>query len=104
MVEEEDLIAAAASGGEQLAAGLRHLQTKFPEIIGNVRGMGLYQGFTLAAPEARGRLTEIALQQHDLLLLGAGASSIRTRPNLSVTPAEIDRFLELLGVCLGKVS
>lgn len=103
IVEDEGLVHAAATGGEQLAAGLRQLQSRFPALIRNVRGMGLYQGFTLASPEARGRLSEIALQRHDLLLLGAGADSIRTRPNLSVTPTEIDRFLELLDVCLGEI-
>ena len=103
VVEDEQLVEAAASGGERLAAGLRGLQARFPRIIRNVRGMGLYQGFTLRQPEMRGRLTEMALQKHDLLLLGAGADSIRTRPNLSVTPAEIDRFLELLGVCFEEL-
>jgi len=29
-----------------------------------------------------------------------GRGRIRTRPNLSVTPADIARFLDLLGVCL----
>ena len=103
VVEDEKLIEAAATGGEQLASGLRRLQSRFPSLIRNVRGMGLYQGFTVASPETRGRLSEIALQEHDLLILGAGADSVRTRPNLSVTPAEIDRFLDLLGVCLGKL-
>ncbi len=103
IVEDERLVQAAATGGEQLASGLRELQSRFSSLIRNVRGMGLYQGFTLASPEARGRLSETALQQHDLLLLGAGADSIRTRPNLSVTPAEIDQFLEILGVCLSEL-
>jgi L-lysine 6-transaminase len=103
VVEDENLIAAASSGGEQLASGLRELQARFPNTIRNVRGMGLYQGFTLAEAHMRGRLTETALQEHDLLLLGAGADSIRTRPNLSVTPAEIDQFLDLLGICLGEL-
>lgn len=103
VVEDEGLVQAAATGGEQLASGLRDLQSRFPSLIRNVRGMGLYQGFTLASAEMRGRLSEIALQQHDLLLLGAGADSIRTRPNLSVTPDEIDRFLTLLGVCLSEL-
>ena len=103
VVEEEGLIAKAATGGEQLAAGLRALQARFPHIIRNVRGMGLYQGFTLTQPGMRARLTEMALQEYDLLLLGAGGDSIRTRPNLSVTPAEIDRLLEMLGVCFARL-
>ncbi len=103
VVEDEKLIEAAARGGEQLAEGLRALQRRFPAVIRNVRGLGLYQGFTLAEPGMRARLTETALQEHDLLLLGAGADSIRTRPNLSVTPDEIGRFLDLLGVCLAML-
>ncbi len=103
VVEEEGLVQAAARGGEQLADGLRALQRRFPRLLRNVRGLGLYQGFTLPDPAARGRLAEIALQEHDLLLLGAGADSIRTRPNLSVTRDEIERFLDLLGVCLAKL-
>ena len=103
VVEDEGLMAAAGHNGAHLADGLRGLQRRFPSLIRNVRGMGLYQGFTLPDSQTRNRLTEIALQEHDLLLLGAGADSIRTRPNLSVTPDEIDRFLELLGVCLAKI-
>jgi len=103
VVEDEDLIEAAARKGEQLAGGLRALQRRFPAAVRNVRGLGLYQGFTLAEPGMRARLTETALQEHDLLLLGAGADSIRTRPNLSVTPGDIARFLDLLGVCLAEL-
>ena len=103
VVEEEGLLKAAATNGEQLAAGLRGLQIRFPAIVRNVRGMGLYQGFTLPDGDTRARLTEVALQEHDLLLLGAGADSIRTRPNLSVTSEDVDLFLEVLGACLSKV-
>lgn len=95
IVEDEKLIEQAGPKGEHLAAGLRALaDTGAP--IHNVRGMGLYQGFSLADPEQKGRLIEIAREQFDLLLLGAGANSIRTRPSLSVTDNDIDRFLDLL--------
>lgn len=103
VVEEEGLLGAAACNGMQLASGLRDLQVLFPALVRNVRGMGLYQGFSLPDGETRTRLTETALQEHDLLLLGAGADSIRTRPNLSVTPGDIDQFLEMLAACLSKV-
>ncbi len=104
VVEDEGLMARAAVNGQYLADGLRGLQSRFPALVRNVRGMGLYQGFTLPDGATRAKLSDIALQQHDLLLLGAGAASIRTRPNLSVTEADIDRFLDILGVCLGKTT
>ena len=96
IVEDEGLIARAAVNGDHLASGLRELATRPGSPMYNVRGMGLYQGFSLATAEAKGKLVETAREKYDLLLLGAGANSIRTRPSLSVTEADIDRFLDLL--------
>ena len=100
IVEDEDLIAGAATKGAYLADGLRDLAARPHSPIYNVRGMGLYQGFSLADPQIKAALVETAREKHDLLLLGAGANSIRTRPNLSVTCADIDRFLDLLAKSL----
>jgi len=44
----------------------------------------------------RQRLMEMALQEEDLLLLGAGTDTIRLRPNLSVTMEDIQLFLQKL--------
>ncbi len=103
VVEDEGLVEGARGKGEQLADGLRALQGRFPTLIRNVRGMGLYQGFSLPDGGTRERLMDLALQEYDLLLLGAGADSIRTRPNLSVASADVERFLDLLGVCLARL-
>ena len=97
IVEDEGLVDRAAANGELIAAELRSLQASFPDKIRNVRGMGLYQGFTLCDPSQKGKLMDYALQQQDLLLLGAGPESIRLRPNLSVTERDIARLMELLG-------
>jgi L-lysine 6-transaminase len=75
---------------------LRRLAAAFPRLVANVRGLGLYQGFSLATPALRDQLADDALQKENLLLLPAGANSIRTRPNLSVTAADVDLFLEML--------
>lgn len=104
IVEEEGLIEAANTKGEQLASGLRQLAAQFPSLMFNVRGMGLYQGFSLRTPQLRGQLIDIALEEFDLLLLGAGGDSIRTRPNLSVTTAEIDQFLSVLAQALAQLE
>jgi L-lysine 6-transaminase len=101
IVEEEGLIERAALNGERLAAGLRRLVDKHRPITSNVRGLGLYQGFSLDSPERKAALIELARSQFGLLLLGAGKRSIRTRPNLSVTADEIDHFLDLLDQAIG---
>ena len=102
IVDREELIPAAVRKGERLAAGLLVLAERHPGLVTNIRGQGLYQGFSLATPELRTRLLDVALEQQRLLLLGAGAKSIRTRPNLSVSDSEIDLLIEQLDWCLAK--
>ena len=103
IVEREQLIGAAQVNGETLAAGLRGLAQAFPGLVHNVRGQGLYQGFSLATAALKNRLEEMALQDEHLLLLGAGVYSIRLRPNLSVTPDDIAQLLEILARCLRRL-
>jgi L-lysine 6-transaminase len=103
IVEEEGLIEKAAENGERLAVGLRALAARFDPLMTNIRGLGLYQGFSLDTPERKSQLIELARNEFGLLLLGAGKRSIRTRPNLSVTADEVDQFLSVLGRCLETV-
>jgi L-lysine 6-transaminase len=103
IIEREGLIAAAKTKGERLASGLRELEAKYYGIMSNVRGVGLYQGFSMATKELKNRLEEMALREEGLFLLGAGSRSFRMRPNLSVTEAEIDLLLEILERCLIKL-
>lgn len=93
IVEHESLLAAVPDKAARLVAGLKDLVARHPLRIGNVRGLGLYQGFSLTCPDDKGRLIERALEQEDLLLLGAGQSSIRFRPPLDVSLEEIDQML-----------
>jgi L-lysine 6-transaminase len=104
IVEREGLIPAARVKGDRLAAGLRGLAARFPATVSNVRGLGLYQGFSLATRELRNQLEATALREERLLLLPAGSRSIRTRPNLSVTEPEIDLLIEMLERRLRRLS
>jgi L-lysine 6-transaminase len=103
IVEREGLIATANAKGARLNAGLKMLERSFPEMLENVRGMGLYQGFSLLDPDVRSALVDLALEKESLLLLPAGERSIRLRPNLSVTEQDIDLLLQMLEHCLGKL-
>jgi L-lysine 6-transaminase len=103
IVERENLVAEARSNGDLLAQGLRGLVGQFPDLVSNVRGEGLYQGFSLTHLDARNRLLEMALQEESLLLLGAGPDSIRLRPNLSVTSRDVHCVLEILTRCLQRL-
>jgi L-lysine 6-transaminase len=96
IVQDEKLIEAVPEKEQQLVSGLRDLQRRLPDRIGNVRGLGLYQGFTLGPSIRKGTFIERALQEEHLHLLGAGSNSIRLRPHLNVTAGDIDLLLTKL--------
>ncbi len=96
IVEEEGLIDLARAKGDLLAKGLTRLAARHSAKMGNVRGLGIYQGFSLDTEARKAKLIEVAREQEGLLLLGAGNRSIRTRPSLSVTEADIELLLEML--------
>ncbi len=104
IVEREGLVAAAAVKGQRLAAGLRGLESRHPRLVRNIRGVGLYQGFSLAESTLRSRLVDLALRDESMLLLPAGKTSVRARPNLSVTESEVDLFIEKLDRCLARLG
>jgi len=103
IVREEGLLEQVPAKAAQLVDGLLALARKHGDRLFNVRGLGLYQGFTLRKPEWRNRLVDLALEQENLLLLAAGRSSIRFRPHLSVTAEDIRLMLEKLGRCLERL-
>ncbi|NLU84380.1 aminotransferase class III-fold pyridoxal phosphate-dependent enzyme [Rhodococcus sp. HNM0569] len=102
VIRDENLVHNAAVRGEQLAAGLRALQTQFPRLA-DVRGRGLMQGleFTTAqgAPDAAAAVgVQQAAIAEDLLLLTCGGfgNVVRVIPALNVSENEIDQGLTRL--------
>ena len=94
IVREEGLIEAVPAKAARLCAGLDAMARDHADSIYNVRGMGLYQGFSFRRQDEKQAFQEHLLQRENVLLLGAGTHSIRLRPNLSVTEADIDLLLQ----------
>lgn len=103
IVREEKLIEQVPAKTAKLVAALEDLGRKHNGAIHNIRGLGLYQGFSLRKPEWKGRLVDLALQTENLLLLGAGRDSVRLRPNLNVTEADIDLLITKLDKIVTKI-
>jgi L-lysine 6-transaminase len=103
IVRDECLIEQVPEKTERLVGGLNALADKYSDLIFNVRGLGLYQGFTLRDPTNRNRLKSLALQKEHLLLLGAGTQSIRFRPVLDVTIDNIELMLAKLDRALAAL-
>jgi 4-aminobutyrate aminotransferase len=105
--EEEKLAERARVIGEKLRAGLNVLKEEFT-LIGDVRGMGAMIGIELVkdrsskepAHDLRDRFIELCFE-NGLLVLGAGASSIRLSPPLILTADEIETGLAIMRKALG---
>lgn len=104
IVREERLIEQVEGKTAHLLRRLKELQAEFPAKLRNIRGAGLYQGFSLATPAMKSQLVDLALQRESLLLLGAGRNSVRLRPHLNVTTDDIDRLATTLRGLLHTVA
>ncbi|WP_394822101.1 aspartate aminotransferase family protein [Pendulispora albinea] len=96
IVRSEKLVEQVPAKTALLVETLEYLANRFPEVLHNVRGYGLYQGFSLREPAMKSRLIELALTEERLLLLGAGDRTIRLRPHLHVTEKDIVKLGEHL--------
>lgn len=102
VVREEKLIEQVPKKSKYLIKKLKTLSENYG-IIFNVRGAGLYQGFTVRSNELRNWITDIALQEENLLLMWAGTDSIRLRPHLHLTLEDIDSMVERLERVFEKI-
>jgi 4-aminobutyrate aminotransferase len=100
-IQEEGLLENAASRGEQLMVGLRHLQEEHPA-MGDVRGLGLmvgveFSGENRAPDKAMAKRVIHACQENKLLLLTCGPwdNTIRFIPPLVASAEEIGEALRI---------
>ncbi len=103
IVRRERLIEAVPEKASRLIGVLKGLASEYADVMYNVRGLGLYQGFSLRDASEKAVLRDVALTKESLLLLGAGPESIRLRPSLSVTMDDIDDFGDRLARVLRRV-
>jgi 4-aminobutyrate aminotransferase len=98
---ERELVANSREVGDYLQAGLRKLMQKH-DCIGDVRGLGLMIGVEFVedratlkpAPDLRDRI-ETACFERGLIILGAGANTIRWSPPLILSRENVDVALEI---------
>ncbi|WME21802.1 MULTISPECIES: acetylornithine transaminase [Brachybacterium] len=94
---EDGLLGKARTLGTQLQARILELAGRDPRITG-VRGTGLLQGITLAAPIAP-QVVAAALE-HGFILNAANPSTLRLAPPLIITDEELGSFVEALPALL----
>jgi L-lysine 6-transaminase len=88
VMESEDLIARARSLEPVLLGLLRELAQRHP-MVTDVRGRGLMCAFSLPDGAVRNRVLDALRDRERVLLLGCGGRSVRFRPALTVSEAEL---------------
>jgi len=90
----EDLPGQAAEGGEYFLAGLRDVQSRFPEHVVDVRGKGLLIGVEFDTTEV-GYAVASGLFRRGVLVAGTllNAKTLRFEPALSIPKKLIDEVL-----------
>jgi L-lysine 6-transaminase len=89
VIEADELFEHAAVQGRYLRARLGELAEDFPAVVLDPRGRGLMCAFSLPSTADRDELIR-QLWQRGLIVLPSGADSVRFRPALTVSRAEID--------------
>jgi len=98
---EEGILAGVAGKGVLLKTGLEDLRERFPESVGEVRGLGLMLGVDLKVPV--GEVVAGALER-GLLVGAAGENTLRLTPPLVITEAEIETLLGILAEVFADVE
>lgn len=102
---EEELPEKAAKKGSYLSQGLMRLQTAYPELIRDVRGIGLLFGIELNSPAMAGRLIAEARKWGMLLAFTLNdLKVIRIEPPLTIAYEDLDRILTVLENSLRKLT
>jgi L-lysine 6-transaminase len=102
IIKEDKLVENAATVGAIFKRGLEGIQSEFPT-VSNVRGRGLMVAFDLPDGDTRGKLHG-DLWEAGLAALVCGPKSIRFRPSLTFSEADVAKVLEILRGVLAAQS
>tara|TARA_A100001391_G_scaffold101953_2_gene67791 strand:- start:7875 stop:9047 length:1173 start_codon:yes stop_codon:yes gene_type:complete len=93
-VGNEEFLAQVRATGERLRGRLEQFIGNYPELFEEVRGLGLMLGIKMKV-EPRPFMQHLR-DNHQLLTVAAGDSTLRLLPPLVIGEAEIDEFFEKL--------
>ncbi len=97
VIEETELVAHAAAMGERLFAGLRPLVAKYPDVVAEVRGLGLMAGIQYTEDSFGPRMS-YHLARHGVLAIYSGnqPAVMRLMPTLVIEEDQVDLLVDAL--------
>ncbi len=102
IIEADALIERARFLGAHLLHELTAVAEKH-DIVSDVRGMGLMCAITLPSGEVRDTIVTKLREDEHVMMLGAGTTSLRVRPALTISIEEIDRGIAALDRVLASI-
>lgn len=102
IIEEDNLVDNAARMGDYLHEKLIELSHRYPTIISNVRGKGLFRAFDIN-PDLRDKFRKKCFT-NNLIILSCGSQSIRFRTRLNITKKELDTGIEIINKSLSDLE
>lgn len=99
IIEEEDLMTNALEVGHYALGLIQALCMRHPTITSNPRGKGLMIAFDLFNSDACTRFKDL-MYERGIIIVSAGANTIRLRPMLDVTKQTIDKVVTTMEKCL----
>jgi len=103
IIEEDKLVENARKQGEFLLKMLKDIQEDYPDIVSNVRGLGLLCSFDMPDTKMRDEFRKIAFEE-GMILLPCGERSIRFRPILCIEKEQIIEADEKIRNVLNKMK
>jgi L-lysine 6-transaminase len=95
IIEEERLIENAATVGAHLLRSLQALEADRPDLVSNARGRGLMCAIDFPDGKVRDQVADKAYEL-GMIILPCGQRSLRFRPPLDITAAEVDEALDII--------
>ncbi len=95
IIHDDNVLENVRTTGAYLLEQLQKLAGDFPALITNARGRGLMCAFSLQDGPTRDAMTD-KLYDGGLVLLASGTTSIRFRPPLTITRAEVDEAMSVV--------
>ncbi|KAH7157316.1 pyridoxal phosphate-dependent transferase [Dactylonectria estremocensis] len=106
-LSKPSLLAAVQTKSERVTGRLKAISAALPNVIRDIRGMGLMLGVQVQ-PQYEARLPEICAtaRQRGLLIIVAGSTAFRLVPPLNIEDKDLDKGLDILegvlkDVCVG---
>jgi len=95
IIQDENLVDNAAVVGDYLLGRLTDMQHKYPALLSNARGKGLYAAIDLPNGDLRSKAIA-KMFERNVIILGCGKQSMRFRPALNIKEIHIDEALDTM--------